>query len=297
VPYVLVTAGSAAPLPGAPASWLDLPPAVGPPPGAGDPSGAIRVPLFPATGAEAGDQAHAGGRGRGCLIGLLVVVGAAVSWAAGVWDLTVALTLVGGVAAVRGLPRLARPSLVTSGTIMPRPGHSPCPARAHQSVGPVLPRAIRRRETMTDLPDPAFTTALEALRVATTALERAAAAPPASDSLPRWLRAREVAAILGLSVQHVYYLMEKRILPTVRINRAVRVPEDELRAYMASLAAEQVPPTPLSALTPNDRRPASGQVGASQPALSYRLPVGDRPVQRHREKRPRRDGDGTARMS
>ena len=92
-------------------------------------------------------------------------------------------------------------------------------------------------------PDPAVTAALEALRLATSALERAAPPPTTpADPLPRWLRAREVATILGLSPKHVYALMASGHLPTVRMNRSVRVPEDALRAYMDRLTAEAASP-------------------------------------------------------
>lgn len=113
-------------------------------------------------------------------------------------------------------------------------------------------------------PDPAVTAALEALRLATSALERAGPPPaPAVEPLPRWLRAREVAAALGLSTKHVYDLMAAGILPTVRINRAVRVPEDELRAYMARQTGGAPPLSPP--LTP-ERRSA----GRSVPERSRR---------------------------
>jgi excisionase family DNA binding protein len=99
----------------------------------------------------------------------------------------------------------------------------------------------------TPYPDPAVTAALEALRLATSALERATPLPaPAADPLPRWLRAREVAALLGLSTKHVYDLMARGVLPTVRINHAVRVPEDELRARLEELRRETTP-APLAA--------------------------------------------------
>ena len=98
-------------------------------------------------------------------------------------------------------------------------------------------------------PDPAVAAALEALRLATSALERAGPpAPPPTEPLPRWLRAREVAAALGLSTKHVYDLMAAGVLPTVRINRAVRVPEEALRAYMARQAEGGAPaPLPITA--------------------------------------------------
>jgi excisionase family DNA binding protein len=107
-------------------------------------------------------------------------------------------------------------------------------------------------------PDPAVTAALEALRLATSALERSAPPPAAAvDPLPRWLRAREVAAALGLSPKHVYDLMARGLLPTVRVNRSVRVPEDALRAYMArqavgAVAAPLPPATGRRASRPRD---------------------------------------------
>jgi excisionase family DNA binding protein len=116
--------------------------------------------------------------------------------------------------------------------------------------------------------DPAIEAALEALRLAAAALERAAPAPPPDDGLPRWLRAREVADALGLSVKHTYDLMARGVLPTVRINHAVRVPEDALRAYMDRLRAEQAAPTGLD-------RPAA-------PADAQRWGRGDRPSQARR---------------
>lgn len=105
--------------------------------------------------------------------------------------------------------------------------------------------------------DPAalsLTAALEALRVATAALEHATPEVTPGPALPRWLRAREVATILGLSIQQVYYLMGKGVLPTVRINRAVRVPEDELRRYMERQKQLQQSAVPMPILTATSRR-------------------------------------------
>ena len=101
--------------------------------------------------------------------------------------------------------------------------------------------------------DLAVTTALEALRVATAALERIGPAPPPTEPLPRWLRAREVAAVLGLSTKHVYDLMARGVLPTVRIRHTVRVPEDELRACLERLRSE-AEPTSLSPSPARARR-------------------------------------------
>jgi excisionase family DNA binding protein len=113
---------------------------------------------------------------------------------------------------------------------------------------------------LTQHPDPVVTAALEALRLATSALERAGPPVPApqGDPLPRWLRAREVAAALGLSTKHVYDLMARGVLPTVRVNRSVRVPEDALRAYMARNATDPAAAPPR--IAPAGSR-AHGQSG------------------------------------
>jgi excisionase family DNA binding protein len=84
-------------------------------------------------------------------------------------------------------------------------------------------------------PDPALAAALAALRAATAALEQLAAAPAApAPAGPRWLRAREVAARLGLSADQIYAMIARGELPSVRVGRAVRVPEDALARWLAA---------------------------------------------------------------
>ena len=143
-------------------------------------------------------------------------------------------------------------------------------------------------------PDPALTTALEALRVATTALERTVTQRQ-TEEVPRWLRAREVAAILGLSVQHVYALMARNVLPTVRINRAVRVPEDALRAYMADMLGEQ---TALTIIRPQTMPPRHLR-GPIRPAAPRHAPARlgrtEQPGTWATDDTEKRGDDGTAR--
>ena len=51
---------------------------------------------------------------------------------------------------------------------------------------------------------------------------------------PLLLRAEEVAEALGLGRSKVYELMASGELPTVRIGRAVRVPAEALRDWVAA---------------------------------------------------------------
>jgi excisionase family DNA binding protein len=61
---------------------------------------------------------------------------------------------------------------------------------------------------------------------------------PASNgqpACPRLLVAQEVAAILRVKVKRVYELIRNRDIPTVVIgSRQVRIPEDQLREWIAS---------------------------------------------------------------
>ena len=55
------------------------------------------------------------------------------------------------------------------------------------------------------------------------------------------LRAEEVAKALGLGRSKVYELMATGNLPTVRIGRAVRVPADALRNWVAARTRDGAP--------------------------------------------------------
>ena len=55
------------------------------------------------------------------------------------------------------------------------------------------------------------------------------------------LRAEEVARALGLGRSKVYELMATGNLPTVRIGRAVRVPADALRDWVAARTKDGAP--------------------------------------------------------
>lgn len=52
----------------------------------------------------------------------------------------------------------------------------------------------------------------------------------------RMLKVHEVAERLALGRTHTYDLIQRGILPGVRIGRAVRVPEAKLAEYIDSLA-------------------------------------------------------------
>jgi excisionase family DNA binding protein len=84
-------------------------------------------------------------------------------------------------------------------------------------------------------PDPT-TTALAAAQALVAALEsqQAAAAIIANHPVQsRWLKAHEVGAILGLSSRTVYRLINRGVLPAIRVETAVRVDEGDLREWMA----------------------------------------------------------------
>ena len=51
---------------------------------------------------------------------------------------------------------------------------------------------------------------------------------------PLLLDSREVERLLGIGRTKVYELMAREQIPVVRIGRSVRVPRDELRAWIAS---------------------------------------------------------------
>lgn len=104
--------------------------------------------------------------------------------------------------------------------------------------------------------DPHLAAEIVALRARADELERqlaAAAAVPATVAVPRLLYARQVAALLGFSTKHVYALMKRGVIPTVRILGAVRVPEDELAAWLAQLRQDQRPETRPVTLRPGGR--------------------------------------------
>jgi excisionase family DNA binding protein len=121
-------------------------------------------------------------------------------------------------------------------------------------------------------PDPALLSAAQALQAALAAVEEATRAPvpPAVLGGDRLLTARQVAGVLGLSVQHTYALMQANRLPAVRIGRAVRVPEHLLRAYLHDLIGAGAGPRAAPAPTP--RAP----IALLRPT---RLPAADSPHQ------------------
>ena len=57
----------------------------------------------------------------------------------------------------------------------------------------------------------------------------------------RYLKVAEVAERLALGRTHCYDLIQRGILPGVRIGRAIRVPESKLVEYLESLTI--APPT------------------------------------------------------
>ena len=57
-----------------------------------------------------------------------------------------------------------------------------------------------------------------------------------SDSAPTFLTVGEISQRLGLSERRVYQLIEKRLLPAIRLGRSVRVP---LAAWEAWLAVQE----------------------------------------------------------
>ena len=56
-----------------------------------------------------------------------------------------------------------------------------------------------------------------------------------------WLRPEEAAQTLGLSRSLTYRLLAEGIIPSVRINRTLRVPVQALHEWTASMVANQVP--------------------------------------------------------
>ncbi len=52
--------------------------------------------------------------------------------------------------------------------------------------------------------------------------------------LPRLIRAPEVAAATGLSLQRVYALSRKGVLPTVRLGRSVRYDAHQIALWLRS---------------------------------------------------------------
>jgi excisionase family DNA binding protein len=65
------------------------------------------------------------------------------------------------------------------------------------------------------------------------------------------LTAEEVAKILRIPKLNVYRLVRERRLPAVRIGRFVRVPEEELRAWLARGGAPLGVPEAIPTGTPN----------------------------------------------
>lgn len=54
----------------------------------------------------------------------------------------------------------------------------------------------------------------------------------------RWLRVRDVAAMLSVSERFVYAAIERRDLPAVRWGRAVRIPRDAFEQWLADKEAQ-----------------------------------------------------------
>lgn len=54
----------------------------------------------------------------------------------------------------------------------------------------------------------------------------------------RWLRVRDIAALLSLSERFVYGAIEAGDLPAVRLGRAVRVPRDAFEQWLMDKEAE-----------------------------------------------------------
>ena len=56
----------------------------------------------------------------------------------------------------------------------------------------------------------------------------------ANQSLPLLLEVSEVARQLGIGRTMAYQLVARQEIPTVRIGRCIRVPRDELRAWIST---------------------------------------------------------------
>jgi excisionase family DNA binding protein len=56
--------------------------------------------------------------------------------------------------------------------------------------------------------------------------------PPIRGHLPKLLGAKEVASLLGITQNRLYDLGKRGLIPTVRIGKQVRYPEDKLRAWI-----------------------------------------------------------------
>jgi prophage regulatory protein len=52
--------------------------------------------------------------------------------------------------------------------------------------------------------------------------------------LPQLLEVRQLAHILGIGRTKAYELIEREEIPVIRVGRCVRVPVDELRAWISS---------------------------------------------------------------
>jgi excisionase family DNA binding protein len=84
------------------------------------------------------------------------------------------------------------------------------------------------------------------------------------------LRVAEAAALVSISRSKGYELVASGQWPVVRIGRAVRVPVDELRAWVARQTREQAGRPPLLSSPPERGDPPAGRRAQSRPGTQHK---------------------------
>ena len=92
------------------------------------------------------------------------------------------------------------------------------------------------------------------------------------QSFPRLLNVNETAALLSVSPKTVYYWVERREIPFIKVGRHVRFKAHEVIGFFEQKTAQEKPPCHLGQLIVNNSFSRSLKIRGEEPASSCTKP-------------------------